>query len=70
MALFLTRLAKAAGHTLGDGSDEDFTDISGLDAATQIAINQSVQLGISDGTSTTMFSPLLRTRVAGRWLCS
>ena len=61
MALFLTRLATAAGHTLGDGSDQGFTDISGLDAATQIAINQSVQLGISDGTSATMFSPLSDT---------
>ena len=61
MALFLTRLATAAGHTLGDGSDQGFTDISGLDAATQKAINQTVQLGISDGTSTTMFSPLSDT---------
>ena len=61
MALFLTRLATAAGLTLGDGSDQGFTDIDGLDAATQTAINQTVQLGISDGTSTTMFSPLSDT---------
>jgi hypothetical protein len=61
MALFLTRLATAAGHTLGDGSDQGFTDIDGLDAATQIAINQTVQLGIADGTSTTTFSPLSDT---------
>ena len=36
MALYLTRTATASGVTLGDGSDQGFTDISGESAAIQL----------------------------------
>ena len=58
MALFLTRQAAAHGVTLPSGADQGFTDISGLDAATQTAINQLAQLGVSKGTSATTFAPM------------
>jgi hypothetical protein len=61
MALFLTRLAEAAGLTLPSGADQGFTDITGLDAATQTAINQAKQLGIADGTSATTYNPMAST---------
>lgn len=61
MALFVTRLVTKAGLTLGDGSSQGFTDIGGLDADTQKAINQLVQLGVSNGTSATTFAPLANT---------
>ena len=57
MALLLTRSATAMGVALGDGSAQGFTDISGLDDATEKAINQLVQLGVTKGTSATTFSP-------------
>ncbi|MGH8924044.1 MAG: S-layer homology domain-containing protein, partial [Acidimicrobiia bacterium] len=57
MALFLTRLLAALGIGLPSGSSQGFTDIGGFDSATQQAINQIRQLGISTGTSTTAFSP-------------
>ena len=57
MALFLTRLAEAAGVALPDGSDQGFTDIGDLPADTQKAINQLRQLGVTMGTSSTQFSP-------------
>ena len=57
MALFITRQLTAAGVTLPSGADQGFTDISGLDAATQTAINQLAQLGISKGASATTFDP-------------
>ena len=57
MALFLTRLLTAVGIGLPSGASQGFTDISGFDTATQQAINQIRQLGISTGTSATAFSP-------------
>jgi hypothetical protein len=57
MALFLTRLLVNVGVTLPSGAGQGFTDISGFDAATQAAINQLRQLGISLGTSNTTFAP-------------
>jgi hypothetical protein len=57
MALFLTRLATAAGVALPSGAAQGFTDISGQVATTQTAINQAKQLGIADGTSATTFDP-------------
>jgi hypothetical protein len=59
MALFLTRLIARVGVTLPNGAGQGFTDISGFDAATQTAINQLRQLGISLGTSATTFAPNL-----------
>ena len=57
MALYLTRTATASGVTLGDGSDQGFTDISGESAAIQTAINQIKQLGVTTGTTATTYSP-------------
>ena len=59
MALFLTRLLVEVGVTLPSGASQGFNDISGFDAATQTAINQLRQLGISLGTTTTTFAPNL-----------
>ena len=64
MALFITRQLTAAGVTLPSGASQGFTDISGLSAATQTAINQLAQLGISKGTSATTFDP---TGNVNRW---
>jgi hypothetical protein len=61
MAQFITRLHSAAGTSLPDGTDQGFTDIGNLDAEAQTAINQLVQLGDANGTSTTTFSPLANT---------
>lgn len=57
MALFLTRQAEIHGVTLPDGSDQGFTDLTGVPAAAVTAINQTAQLGISTGTSATTFDP-------------
>ncbi len=57
MATFLVRTATEAGVTLGDGSDQGFTDISGKSAEIQTAINQLKQLGVTNGTTTTTYSP-------------
>jgi hypothetical protein len=57
MALYLTRMATSAGHTLGTGADQGFTDISGYTAAIQTAINQLKQLGVTTGTTATTYSP-------------
>ena len=57
MALYLTRAAVSAGHTLGSGADQGFTDISGESAEIQTAINQIKQLGVTTGTTATTFSP-------------
>jgi len=56
MALFLTRLATAMGVTLGDGSDQGFTDLP-TSAASATAINQIKQLGVTTGTTATTYSP-------------
>jgi len=61
MALFLTRLLDAAGVTLGDGSDQGFTDIAAFPAATQTAINQVAQAEVSEGFNATTFGPALNT---------
>ena len=57
MALFITRQLTTAGVTLPSGTPQGFTDIGSLDAATQTAINQLAQLGISKGTSATTYDP-------------
>ena len=58
MALFLTRAATEMGVTLGDGSDQGLTDISGESDAIQTAINQIKQLGVTTGTGDgTTYSP-------------
>jgi hypothetical protein len=57
MALYLTRMATAAGVTLGSGADQGFTDISGQSAEIQTAINQIKQLGVTTGTTATTYSP-------------
>jgi hypothetical protein len=58
MALFITRQLTAGGVTLPSGAAQGFTDIGTLDAATQTAINQLAQLGISKGTSATTYDPM------------
>jgi hypothetical protein len=57
MALFLIRTASAVGIALPDGSSQGFADLGGLDSATQTAINQLAQLGITTGTAPGTFSP-------------
>jgi hypothetical protein len=57
MALFMTREVVAAGVTLPTAVDQGFTDITGLSAEYQTAINQLAQLGISKGTSATTYGP-------------
>lgn len=57
MALFLTRLVHSSGLVLPDGSNQGFTDIGGLPAGYQTAINQLAQLGVTTGTSPTTFGP-------------
>jgi hypothetical protein len=59
MALFLVRQAADHGLTIPAATSQGYTDIGGFDTATQNAINQVTQLGISKGTSTTTFSPNL-----------
>jgi hypothetical protein len=57
MALFLIRQAADHGIVIPAAVNQGYTDIGGFDTATQNAINQITQLGISKGTSTTTFSP-------------
>ncbi|MFN2487785.1 MAG: S-layer homology domain-containing protein, partial [Acidimicrobiia bacterium] len=57
MALFLVRQARAHGITVPAPLPQGYTDIALYPQATQDAINQVTQLGISKGTSTTTFSP-------------
>ena len=57
MALYLTRTATETGITLGSGADQGFTDISGKSAEIQTAINQLKQLGVTNGTTATTYSP-------------
>ncbi|HUP17822.1 MAG TPA: S-layer homology domain-containing protein [Acidimicrobiia bacterium] len=61
MALFLTRLADAAGVTLPSGAPQGFLDIATLSVEAQLAINQAHQLGIADGFSATVYSPFTDT---------
>ena len=57
MALFLIRQAADHGLVVPAPVNQGFTDIGTLPQATQDAINQIAQLGISKGTTTTTFSP-------------
>jgi len=57
MALFLVRQAAVHGIAVPAPLPQGYTDIATLPLATQDAINQVTQLGISKGTSTTTFSP-------------
>jgi hypothetical protein len=57
MALFMTRLMRAEGILLPDGADQGFTDIGGLSAEAQKAINQMKQLGITSGVTPTTYDP-------------
>jgi hypothetical protein len=57
MAHFLTRLHTVVGFELPVGSDHGFTDLSGLQPETVIAINQLADLAITAGTSATTYSP-------------
>ena len=56
MALFLTRMATAMGVTLGSGADQGFTDLP-TSAASQTAINQIKQLGVTVGKTATTYAP-------------
>lgn len=57
MALFLVRQAADHGIVVPAATSQGYTDISGLAQATQDAINQVTQLGISKGTTSSTFSP-------------
>ncbi len=58
MALFLTRLAGLVGIEMSsDPSGAGFEDIGELSAESQTAINQLADLGITQGTSATTYSP-------------
>ena len=58
MALFLTRLAGLVNIPVAsDPADAGFTDIGELSAESQTAINQLADLGITQGTSATTYSP-------------
>ena len=58
MALFLTRLAARVGIEMASNPDDaGFTDIGDLSAESQTAINQLADLGITQGTSATTYSP-------------
>nr|MCQ3805391.1 S-layer homology domain-containing protein [Acidimicrobiia bacterium] len=58
MALFLTRLADLVGIEMAsDPDDAGFTDIGELSAESQTAINQLADLEVTQGTSTTTYSP-------------
>ena len=64
MALFLVRQAAVHGISIPPASDQGYTDIGGLPQSTQDAINQVSQLGVSQGTSATTFSP---SQGVSRW---
>lgn len=57
MALFLARTVRASAVDLPDGSNQGFADVAVLPAASQLAINQMRQLGITAGTTATTFDP-------------
>ena len=58
MALFLIRQAAAHGVAVPTPTDQGYTDLATLPQASQDAINQLSQLGVSQGTTPTTFSPL------------
>ena len=57
MALFITRTLDTANVALGTGADQGFTDIAGLSAEIQTAVNQLKQLGITTGKTATTYAP-------------
>ncbi len=57
MALFLTRMAKAAGVDLGDVMDAGFSDLGMTDAERVSAINRLAAKGIMEGRTATTFDP-------------
>ena len=57
MALFLARAADTAGATLGDASDQGFTDIGDAPDEAQDAINQLAAAGVMGGVSSDTFNP-------------
>ncbi len=67
MALFLARTIDIAiddnsatdddANNMPDGSDQGFTDLTGVPAAAVTAINQIAQLDVADGTTATTFDP-------------
>jgi hypothetical protein len=57
MALFLIRAADDLGIPLPSGSDQGFTDLSGVSIAARTAINQLAQLGVTKGTGPRAFAP-------------
>ncbi|MYJ58363.1 MAG: S-layer homology domain-containing protein [Chloroflexi bacterium] len=58
MALFLIRLAGKIGiEVAANPDDAGFTDIGELSAESQTAINQLADLGVTQGTSDTTYSP-------------
>ena len=58
MALFLVRQAAVHGITIPAPTNQGYTDIGALPQATQDAINQVTQLGVSKGTTSTTFTPM------------
>ena len=57
MALFLIRLAGLVGIDIPSAGDTGFSDTAELSANSQAAISQLRQLGITQGTSDTTYSP-------------
>ena len=57
LAVMLQRASGPAGVDLPADEDVGFTDISGLNAAFQTAINQMATLGVMAGTTATTFDP-------------
>lgn len=57
LAAMLQRAAGLAGVTLPAASDAGFTDIGGLGAASQAAVNQMAALGVMSGVTATSFDP-------------
>ena len=57
MALFLVRLAKLVGIDVPDADNTGFGDTADLSSESQEAISQLRQLGITQGTSATTYSP-------------
>ncbi len=57
MALFLTRLAGLVGIEVASDPSHSFTDVGDLSDESQTAIAQLADLGITQGTSDTTYSP-------------
>ena len=57
MALFLVRTAENLGIRIPSGSNQGFTDLTGVSTAARTAINQLSQLGITKGMTATTYAP-------------